>query len=67
MVLIKWSKQIGVVAFQLQLPEHAHIHPIFHVSQLKLVVGDHPVEVELSAELQGHSNGVQPHQELGRD
>lgn len=32
-------KQVGQVAFHLQLAETARIHTVFHVSQLKLAVG----------------------------
>jgi hypothetical protein len=32
-------EHVGSVAYRLQLPDHSVIHPLVHVSQLKLVVG----------------------------
>jgi hypothetical protein len=31
--------RVGVVAYRLQLPDNSRIHPVVHVSQLKLVAG----------------------------
>lgn len=53
-------KQIGEVAFRLQLPDNARIHPVFHASQLKKAAGDHHVEAELPTDLQGEAASYQP-------
>jgi len=54
----KVIRQIGVAAFKLQILVQARIHPIFHVSHLKLAIEDHPVEAELPVGLQDHSTGL---------
>lgn len=57
------SFQVGPVAFNLPLPKTAHIHPTFHVSQLKLEVETQQVERELPEDLQGGPGAIQLHGE----
>ncbi|GKF93054.1 hypothetical protein Tco_0279773, partial [Tanacetum coccineum] len=48
--------KIGNVAYKLQLLESSKIHPIFHVSLLKHVVGNHAVEPTLPQGLEMDSS-----------
>ncbi|KAI0520044.1 hypothetical protein KFK09_007509 [Dendrobium nobile] len=45
------EERIGEVAYRLRLPPTAKIHPVFHVSQLRRVVGEHAVSPELPSTL----------------
>jgi len=57
---------VGSMAFRLQLPDPARIHPVFHVSQLKLALGPHEVQLELPKEFQGQAVNFYPTEILDR-
>ena len=44
-------ERIGKVAYRLQLPDAATVHPVFHVSQLKLSLGSQSVSSQLPSDL----------------
>ncbi|KAF2285198.1 hypothetical protein GH714_039004 [Hevea brasiliensis] len=54
------SKKVGSVAYKLQLPKHVRIHPVFHVSQLKRVIGQHQVAPALPKELEVDEELIEP-------
>lgn len=62
----KVVQRVGEVAFKLSLPNTARIHPVFHVSQLKLAVRTKRVEKELSADLQMDGPSCWPNKVLDR-
>ena len=52
----KFIRQVGKVAYEFELPSSAKLHPVFHVSQLKLAQGTltHclPLPPQLSSEME---------------
>nr|GEV27282.1 putative mitochondrial protein [Tanacetum cinerariifolium] len=59
-------ENIGTVAYRLKLPDTASIHHVFHVSQLKKVVGDQVAETDFPKELtKDMEMRVQPQEVLG--
>jgi len=54
--------QVGSVTYRLQFPEEAHIHPVFHISQLKRAVVNGQVGSTLPPDLQGLGEGLNPKQ-----
>ena len=50
------TERIGSVAYKLDIPDHWNIHNVFHVSQIKLCIGDvqqeQPIDVDGSEEFE---------------
>jgi len=60
-------EKVGKVAYKLLLPDHCHLHPVFHVSQLKKHIGPKVVPTQDLPLVDEHGNiKVAPHQILQR-
>ena len=58
--------KIGPVAYKLQLPENSKVHPVFHVSQLKRVIGTVQIQSTLPVELEGANSNWFPEEVLAQ-
>lgn len=41
------------MAYKIKLPQTSRIHPVFHISLVKKVVGNYSVQLELPTSLEG--------------
>lgn len=56
----KLLKDIGNVAFEVELPPSSRIHPVFHVSQLKPCFGNIAASLQLPPETEGNHPRIKP-------
>ena len=56
----KVAAKIGNVSYRLELPVTSKVHPIFHVSLLKKVSGQHPIEAEFPTDIRVEEKGCVP-------
>ena len=50
-------QRVGPIAYKLALPAHCHIHPVFHVSQLREARGEGGARVDIPHQLNADLEG----------